>query len=382
PASRFLHASGQKTRPEPRKTTKNRGALLYSRAWTWAQNLPAPRADIAQALQVLGRRTADQRRAEAAWPDPPSKDTIWPFDTPCPSLAKTPNEAKRDPQAIEEFKKKLNVWRLAMDRCSGYRLDLRGANLQNADLSAGRPDASDAVFSGAKLSGARMEGASLEGTRMEGTDLKRVTMQGAVAIKARMQGANLFHVEMEGADLTVAVMNNAILVMARIDGADVSGAELIGARCSAVRMEGSDFKWAHMQGTNFERARLEGADLNMALMDEANLSRARLQGASLSTSQLKGTNLKRIRMDEDTFIKDATFQGACLQYADEATARKLAQHCEQIFADGTVTLPNGIGRPAHWPDWELPNTGPHAFDTEWRKWQANPAAYTPPPKPD
>ncbi|WP_439527096.1 hypothetical protein, partial [Roseovarius mucosus] len=46
------------------------------KVWEWAQKLPEPRADIALALKVLGRRTADQRKVEAAWPDPRTEQTI------------------------------------------------------------------------------------------------------------------------------------------------------------------------------------------------------------------------------------------------------------------------------------------------------------------
>jgi len=60
----------------------------YSRAWKWAQALPRPRPDIATALTVLGRRTAEQRKLEAAWPHRKTDATIWPFDTPCPQLPK------------------------------------------------------------------------------------------------------------------------------------------------------------------------------------------------------------------------------------------------------------------------------------------------------
>jgi hypothetical protein len=87
------------------------GYFASSMAWKWARNLPAPREDIALALTVLGRRTVDQRKAEAAWPNPPKEYTIWPFDLPCPQLPE-----KRDDEAfaeaeIDHFTTELATWK-------------------------------------------------------------------------------------------------------------------------------------------------------------------------------------------------------------------------------------------------------------------------------
>uniref|UniRef100_UPI002FDE0200 hypothetical protein n=1 Tax=Cypionkella sp. TaxID=2811411 RepID=UPI002FDE0200 len=53
---------------------------FQSQVCQWAQNLPEPRADIALALRVLGRRTAAQRQAEARWGKDASPDAEWVFD--------------------------------------------------------------------------------------------------------------------------------------------------------------------------------------------------------------------------------------------------------------------------------------------------------------
>lgn len=51
------------------------------------------------------------------------------------------------------------------------------------------------------------------------------------------------------------------------------------------------------------------------------------------------------------------------------------------FGDASNDFKEAQNRPAHWPDWVLPDAGLHTFHTEWRKWQADPEGYTPPPKP-
>jgi len=55
---------------------------------------------------------------------------------------------------------------------------------------------------------------------------------------------------------------------------------------------------------------------------------------------------------------------------------------KSAFGDASVTLPEDMDRPAHWPDWELPQFGDSGFYAEWRKWRDDPEGYTPPPKPE
>ena len=49
-----------------------------------------------------------------------------------------------------------------------------------------------------------------------------------------------------------------------------------------------------------------------------------------------------------------------------------------MFGDGSVKLPEGVTRPANWPEWELE----WDYLDEWRKWQADPEGYRPHPPPE
>jgi uncharacterized protein YjbI with pentapeptide repeats len=355
----------------------------------WAASLPKPRADIAQALQVLGRRTAEQRQAEAAWPNPRTDGTIWPFDTALDPLPDVDGDAARTEAEIDAFKKRLDAWRKGLRAYSGYRLDLRGANLQGADLSAKRPDASDAVFSGALMYGVRLEGANLWEARMEGADLSEARLEGAKLWAARMEGANLSEARMEGADLIAARMEGADLSRARMEGANLGAARMEGANLIAARMEGANLWKARMEGANLWKARMEGADLSEARMEGANLWKARMEGAFLSGTGMEGANLGgarmegvflwKARMDSFTSLTAAIFQGAAVREVDFGEVPISAEQVNAVFGDDTVILPDGMKRPAHWPDCKLELL---TFDTEYRKWRANPDTYTPPPKPE
>ncbi|NYS23997.1 pentapeptide repeat-containing protein [Rhodobacteraceae bacterium 2376] len=328
----------------------------------WAESLPKPRADVQLALTVIGRRSADQRRVEAAWPDAPTSATAWPFDADFKRLPDDPGEDPLGPETLEAFKAGLDAWKSTLRAYRGYRLDLRGANLQGADMAAKQPDGSDAVFSGARLDGTRMEGADLSQARMEGADLTL----------ARMEGADLSHARMEGAGLRGARMEGASLRGARMEGADLEWA----------RMEGAGLEWARMEGAVLLLARMEGALLGMARMEGADLSGARMEGADLKRARMEGAVLWGARMDSSTSLSAATLRGAALRWVDYSSVPLSEEQVRSCFGDASVIRPEGIAKPDHWPDWELPDFEDHDFDTEWRNWQDNPDSYTPPPNPD
>ncbi|MBW4982992.1 pentapeptide repeat-containing protein [Mameliella sp. CS4] len=315
-----------------------------SKAQEWAQSLPDPRADIALALRIIGRRDKEQLRVEARWGPEASDKAEWVFDTPCPYLPEPP-EGKRHPEgAIKSYKQKLQDWNGKISGYSGYRPDLRKTNLQKADLSK-------LTLSGVRLDAARMEGAFLGEARMEGADLGQ----------ARMEGADLRRVRMEGADLWGARMEGAFFGEARLEGTDLGEARMEGAFLGEARMEGA-FLWG---------ARMEGAFLGEARMEGAFLWRARMEGAFLGEARLS-----------TSFSAVASLTATALKEVDLSRIDLSQEQVNAMFGDGSVTLPEGVAWPKKWPAWVLPFLGEHAFRDEWRKWQADPERYEPPEPPD
>jgi uncharacterized protein YjbI with pentapeptide repeats len=328
----------------------------------WARHLSKPRADVQLALFVIGRRSAEQRKVEAAWPAPPTKDTIWPFDTDFKRLPDEPGDAPLSKAALDEFKAGLEAWKESLRDYRGYKLDLRGANLQGADLAAKQPDGSDAVFSGAWFNEARVEGANLWGTRMEGASLRR----------ARIEGADLGEVRLEGANLSSARMEATQLWAAHMQGVEVWGARLEGANLGLARLQGASVRSVQMDAAQLWEARMEGIDLGWA----------RLRGVDLWGVRMEGADLGGAWMDQNTSLQGATLQGAALRDVDYRAVAISNTQVKSTFGDASVKLPEGITSPENWPDWELPWGGDHAFESEWQKWQADPEGYIPPKKPD
>lgn len=324
----------------------------------WAQGLKGPRVDVMQALQVIGRRTAEQRKVEAAWPDPPTEGTVWSFDVPCPHLPDKPGEAALSAPEIAGFKAGLTQWKALIADYKGYRLDLQGANLQGARLTSQRPHASDAVYSGALLTGARMEGAWFSGARMEGADLDGTKIDGANLFSARLEGASFSKAHMEGADL----------MQARMQGAEFLRAEMEKANLSSARMEGAILG----------RALLEGAQLSGARMEWADLSWAQMMRASLFAARMDKANLSSVRIDEAIGVTGAVFSGAAVRSVNWTDTDLTQGQVNSIFGDASVSLPKGVIRPANWPTWQLRSRGTNSFGSEWKKWLSDPKGYVPP----
>ena len=283
----------------------------------WALTLPKLRTDVQQALDIIGRRDADQRRIEARWGKDASPDAEWVFDHEPPPIPIRYHVSPPEGAEMASHNKKLDAWKTLIEGYRGYRLDLTGANLQAADLKG-------ANLSGAKLGDAKLDGADLRDARME------------------------------GADLSFAQMVYAGLQNARLSGADLTRARLEGARLLRSRMECA----------GLHQARMEGADLMITRMDGADFEGAKLDGQS----------------DLDTVFA----LGAQVRNANWTDANWSQEQIHSMFGDASVTLPNDIIRPPHWPDWELRpfDFSENGFHTQWKKWRADPESYPPPPKPE
>jgi uncharacterized protein YjbI with pentapeptide repeats len=338
----------------------------------WVRTLPKPRTDVQQALYVIGRRNAEQRKVEAAWPDPPNAETRWPFDTACPRLPDKPVEQALSETELENFKQGLEAWKATLQAYRGYRLDLRGANLQASDMSAKQADGSGAVFSGVIFNKARMEGAMLVHARADG----------AFLWGARLEGASLYQTQLAGANFWEACLEGAFLLEAMMEGANLMHVRMEGANLGQARLGGADLLKAVMERAELNRVRLEGALLNQARLDGANLNSARIEGANFEKANLSGASMRFLTIDPETCFAEVVFNDAAFQEVDFSILSfpnlLSIQQVTSAFADLSVTLSDCTQRPAHWPDVFLEDLH---FSIQWRKWQANPDTYTPPDNP-
>ncbi|MFW2542598.1 pentapeptide repeat-containing protein [Primorskyibacter sp. 2E107] len=226
-------------------------------------------------------------------------------------------------------------------KAEDLKIDLRRANLQGFDLKALRFDKAnlgEAQLQGADLGAAQLQGARLWGAQLQSANLRIAQMQGASLGNAQMQGANLGNAQMQGAALAGAQLQEAFLGEAQ------------------------------MQEAFLGEAQMQGANLWEAELQRANLWGAQLQGAFLVEAQMQGADLDDTQLDEDTDLSAATLRGAALRDVDSTTITQLKPFWQDVFADGSVILPDGEVRPDHWKA-EKFDIVSDDFETAWRAWQ-------------
>jgi len=308
----------------------------------WARTLKPPRADIAEALKVIGRRNRYQLLVEAAWPDPPGTDTRWPFDN-APALYD--DEARRKQIYVSDlgiFVTDFEKWEFGLSAYKGYRLDLNKTKLQRADLSG-------YLLQGANLDGACLQGANLSWTRLEGVRLKSSQLGGANMTNSHLQGANLECANLEEAVGVFSRLQGVNFELAHLEGADLKYASLECARINNANLECAMLREARLGGADVSWARLPAACLVGAIFEGGFFDGFPLDDANIAWSQFRSVDLSRLRLNPDQIAK--------------------------AFGDASVTLPDGVSRPAHWPAHSLDNA---SFETQYQLWRANPATYRPP----
>lgn len=202
----------------------------------WRKHTPPPRADIQAALRIIGRR----------------------------------REARRLHERL------IN---------NNYHLDLRGANLQLADLSR-----ADLAF--ARMQNCRLECADLSSVQMQNADLSEAQMQNVNLLEAQLQGANLVRVQMQKSKLIGVQLQNASLYEAQLQGASLREAQLQNTFLEGAQMQHARLIGAQMQNANLTKAQMQHVSFGAAQMQNARLIEAQIQGANLRGAQMQKANAR------------------------------------------------------------------------------------------
>ncbi len=230
---------------------------------------------------------------------------------------------------------------LAIEKRAGFELNLSRTCLQRADLAGFE-------FANANFGQSRLEGAFAKNTNFRGANLRRVRLSRASCVNANFDFAKL-----EQTDFTYAIC----------DGASFSECQFSYTAFIGSQLKGADFKFL---GNPSPRT----VAVNRAYFIDPYLESAKLSGGTRESILF-------------AFMRSPSHQGSATKYLALRDMAAPKPFCEdaalaKCFGDASVTLPETLSWPKHWPAFALSDG---AFDTEWRKWQASPDTYTPPDPP-
>ena len=184
-----------------------------------------------------------------------------------------------------------------------FRLDLRGAYLQEADLHG-------ANLSGAILSRADLTLAEMSGAMLDSSDLCGANLDSARLSQANLMGANMVNANLTGADLTRANLTMANLYRANVKEADLSRATLHRANLTRATLTTVDFSRSNLTESTFVRANLRYADFSGADLSRSSLQEADLSGASIEKAANADRTAPRIQQDGFVHLTQAQLDEA------------------------------------------------------------------------
>jgi len=96
---------------------------------------------------------------------------------------------------------------------------------------------------------------------------------------ANLENADLYRADLQGANFQFAMLKNASLKKANLVGADFSRTKAWGAKCYKADLRAANFTDSRLYRADFTSADLQQADFTDAVLEGANLTEANLRGA-------------------------------------------------------------------------------------------------------
>ncbi len=189
------------------------------------------------------------------------------------------------------------------------RLDLRGINLDNQDLS-----------------GLDLSGYDFSHAAMNRVDLTRTNLSYAVFVGTSLEKAVLNECEFLGANLSHAQLNECHAKNCGFGGADLSHASLINSDLVEAVLSRSILRRADLRAADLTGARLSEADLSHAVFTRASLCDADLKQSNVAHTRFDLADLQRCRLLGIKNFKQAQWVGADIRDMDLRGAYLVRRH--------------------------------------------------------
>ena len=169
---------------------------------------------------------------------------------------------------------------IALERKADYRLDLRGADLPEAQIL--NSDLSRAMFHHSNLSGIHVANTDLTGAFFRDADMSEAQFYDVSFTGAHLASANLSGAMLQGAEMVRMNLHNVNLSGANLGGANLSGSILQNAKLSKAWLDHANLSAASFLRADLSRSLLIGADLSGARMLDTDLTSANISDANIS----------------------------------------------------------------------------------------------------
>jgi len=210
-------------------------------------------------------------------------------------------------------------------------LDLRGADLSDADLSG-------ADLSGADLSDADLSGAKLNSSNLSNANLANANLSSTNLIKANLSNANLSSANLIKANLDNANLDSANLSNANLCGANLANAKLNNACLSNADLRGADLGDAVLSGVTVWGAKLDDVDRRDNDLGNANLD-GNTSNDARELNRPTPTPASFPRGETSPIIRKRT----CPYCAEVVLAEaKKCKHCGEFFVSPVKSGPKPI----------------------------------------
>ena len=172
---------------------------------------------------------------------------------------------------------------IALERKADYRLDLRGADLPEAQIL--NSDLSRAMFHHSNLSGIHVANTDLTGAFFRDADMSKAQFYDVGFTGAHLASANLSGAMLQDAEMVRMNLHNVNLSGANLGGANLSGSILQNAKISKAWLDHANLSAASFLRADLSRSLLIGADLSGARMLDTDLTSANISDANISGVQ-------------------------------------------------------------------------------------------------
>lgn len=145
---------------------------------------------------------------------------------------------------------------------------------------------------------------------------------------------------------------------------NLNNSGLTGADLSHLDLSFFSFRRSDLTGASLQYAKTFGAVFSDAILDSTRFDHATFRHSKVAGSEFRNVDISPLILDPETTLESANFSGSVVRKVSIPTGHQCLNFLNEMFGDGSVSLPIGLQRPMHWPTEDL------SFEDFWNRWRA------------